>query len=130
MHGEAGVCDRGLRSAGAKLAVPDERKRTMSEIITSQEFQAKVLDADKPVLVDFFATWCGPCKRLAPTIDEIQREMEGKAYVYKVDIDQSQDIAVRYRVSSVPTLILFKDGEPAKKTIGAQPKAALMALFE
>ncbi len=102
----------------------------MSEIINSQQFQEKVLDADKPVLVDFFATWCGPCKRLAPTIDEIAHEMEGKAYVYKLDIDQSQDVAVRYRVSSVPTLILFKDGEPAKKTIGAQPKAALMSLFD
>ncbi len=102
----------------------------MSEIVTSQDFQSKVLDADKPVLVDFFATWCGPCKRLAPTVDEVASEVEGKAYVYKVDIDQSQDIAARYRVSSVPTLILFKDGEPAKKTIGAQPKSALMSLFD
>lgn len=102
----------------------------MSEIISSNDFQAKVLDADKPVLVDFFATWCGPCKRLAPTIDEIAAEMDGKAYVYKVDIDQSQDIAAKYRVSSVPTIILFKDGEPAKKTIGAQPKAALMSIFD
>ena len=102
----------------------------MSEIITSNDFQSKVLDADKPVLVDFFATWCGPCKRLAPTIDEITEEVKGKAYVYKLDIDESQDIAARYRVSSVPTLILFKDGEPAKKTIGAQPKAALMSMFD
>ncbi len=102
----------------------------MSEIVTSQDFQSKVLDADRPVLVDFFATWCGPCKRLAPTVDEVASEVEGKAYVYKVDIDQSQDIAARYRVSSVPTLILFKDGEPAKKTIGAQPKSALMSLFD
>lgn len=102
----------------------------MSEVVSSQEFQSKVLDADKPVLVDFFATWCGPCKRLGPTIDEIATEMSGKAYVYKVDIDQSQDIAARYRVSSVPTLILFENGEPAKRTIGAQPKAALMALFD
>ena len=98
----------------------------MSEVVTSGDFQKKVLEADKPVLVDFFATWCGPCKRLAPTLDEV----EGKAYVYKVDIDQSQDIATKYRVSSVPTLILFKDGQPAKKTIGAQPKQALMQMFD
>ena len=102
----------------------------MSEVETSQNFQSKVLDADKPVLVDFFATWCGPCKRLAPIIDEIAADMDGKAYVYKVDVDQSQDIAARYRVSSMPTLILFKNGEPVKKTIGAQPKPVLMTLFD
>ncbi len=102
----------------------------MSEVVTSQNFQSKVLDADKPVLVDFFATWCGPCKRLAPIIDEIAADMDGKAYVYKVDVDQSQDIAARYRVSSMPTLILFKNGEPVKKTIGAQPKPVLMTLFD
>ena len=102
----------------------------MTEVVTSQNFQSKVLDADKPVLVDFFATWCGPCKRLAPIIDEIAADMDGKAYVYKVDVDQSQDIAARYRVSSMPTLILFKNGEPVKKTIGAQPKPVLMTLFD
>ena len=102
----------------------------MSEVISSEDFQKRVLEADKPVLVDFFATWCGPCKRLAPTLDEVAKEVEGKAEVVKVDIDQSQDIAAKYRVSSVPTLILFKDGQPAKKTIGAQPKPALMQMFD
>ena len=102
----------------------------MSEVVSSADFQSKVLEADKPVLVDFFATWCGPCKRLAPTLDEVAKEVAGKDEVYKVDIDQSQDIAATYRVSSVPTLILFKDGQPAKKTIGAQPKPALMQMFD
>ena len=102
----------------------------MSEIIPSGDFQSKVLDSDKPVLVDFFATWCGPCKRVAPVLDEVAKEMEGKAEVYKVDIDQSQDIAAKYRVNSVPTMILFKNGEPAKKIIGAQPKAAIMGIFD
>lgn len=119
---------------GKKQRTPVERisekERTMSEVISSADFQKKVLEADKPVLVDFFATWCGPCKRLAPTLDEVAKEVEGKAEVYKVDIDQSQDIAAKYRVSSVPTLILFKDGQPAKKTIGAQPKPALMQMFD
>lgn len=102
----------------------------MAEIVKSQEFQTKVLDADKPVLVDFFATWCGPCKRLGPTVDEIEKDKAGEAYVYKVDIDQSPDIAANYRVNSVPTLILFKNGEPVKKSIGAVPKANLLALFD
>lgn len=102
----------------------------MSEQVTSSDFQSKVLESEKPVLVDFFATWCGPCKRLAPTIDEVSKEVEGKAKVYKLDIDQAQDIAAKYRVSSVPTLILFKDGQPAKKTVGAQPKAAIMSMFD
>ena len=102
----------------------------MAEHVNSSDFQAKVIEADKPVLVDFFATWCGPCKRLGPTIDEISTEVQGKAAVYKLDIDESQDIAAKYRVSSVPTLILFKDGQPAKKIIGAQPKAAIMAMFD
>ena len=102
----------------------------MSEHVTSSDFQSKVLESDKPVLVDFFATWCGPCKRLAPTIDEISNDMKGTADVYKLDIDEAQEVAAKYRVSSVPTLILFKDGQPAKKIVGAQPKAAIMAMFD
>ena len=101
----------------------------MSEVISSQDFQSKVLEADKPVLVDFFATWCGPCKRLAPILDEVAQEMAGKAYVYKVDIDQSPDVAARYGVTSVPTLIVFEDGQVAKQTVGAQPKQNLLALL-
>ena len=102
----------------------------MSEVVSSADFQKKVLEADKPVLVDFFATWCGPCKRVAPVLDEVAKEVAGKAEVYKVDIDQSQDMAAKYRVNSVPTMILFKNGEPAKKIIGAQPKAAIMGIFD
>lgn len=102
----------------------------MAAVVSSQDFQEKVLEADKPVLVDFFATWCGPCKMVAPVVEEIAQDMEGKAYVYKVDIDESQDIAMKYRVASVPTLVLFKDGEPVKKTVGAQSKQALMGLFD
>ena len=101
----------------------------MAEIIGSQDFQEKVLNADKPVLVDFFATWCGPCKMLAPTIDEIASEMAGKAYVYKVDVDQSNDLAGTYNVMSVPTLIVFENGKIKKQTMGAQPKGAVLSLF-
>lgn len=101
----------------------------MSEVITSKDFQARVLDADKPVLVDFFATWCGPCKRVAPVLDEISKEMAGKAYVYKVDIDASPDLAANYRVNSVPTMILFDRGAIKNMIMGAVPKQQIMGLF-
>lgn len=101
----------------------------MSEVINSADFQSKVLDSDKPVLVDFFATWCGPCKRLAPVLDEVASEVGEKAHVYKVDIDQSPDIAARYKVSSVPTLMTFQGGEIKAKTVGAVPKQQLMQMI-
>ncbi len=102
----------------------------MSEIISSAEFQSKVLDAEQPVLVDFFATWCGPCKMLAPTLDAVAAEVADRAKVYKVDVDQSPDVAAKYGVMSVPTLILFKGGQPARQMVGAQPKSALLSLFD
>jgi thioredoxin 1 len=101
----------------------------MSEILTSANFEEKALKVDKPALVDFFATWCGPCKRLAPILEELTGEVSDQAYVYKVDIDQSPDLAARYGVVSVPTLIVFRDGQPAAKMIGAQPKAAIMQML-
>ncbi len=101
----------------------------MSEVISSADFQSKVLDADKPVLVDFFATWCGPCRMLAPVLEEVASEVAGRAYVYKVDIDQSPDLAGRYGVSSVPTLIAFENGQIKKQTLGAQPKQNLLAML-
>lgn len=102
----------------------------MADVITSAEFDEKVINAEGPVLVDFFATWCGPCKVLAPTLDEVANEVAGQAAVYKVDVDQSPDIAQRFRVMSVPTLICFENGEIKNQTLGAQPKPAIMALFE
>ncbi len=101
----------------------------MSEVISSADFQSKVLDADKPVLVDFFATWCGPCRMLAPVLEEVASEVAGRAYVYKVDIDQSPDLAGRYGGSSVPTLIAFENGQVKKQTLGAQPKQNLLAML-
>ena len=101
----------------------------MSQIISSAQFAAEVEGADVPVLVDFFATWCGPCKMLAPTIDEIAGEQAGKATVYKLDIDQSPDIAQKYGVMSVPTLAVFKGGKLVNQAVGVQPKPAIMGLL-
>lgn len=101
----------------------------MSEVVTSADFQSKVLESDAPVLVDFFATWCGPCRMLAPVLEEVAAEMEGKVRVLKLDIDQSPDIAQRYGVMSVPTMIVFEGGQVKRKTIGAQPKQNVLALL-
>jgi len=101
----------------------------MADVISSNEFQEKVLQADGPVLVDFSATWCGPCKMISPIIDEIAEEKAGEAGVYKIDVDQSPDIASQYGVMSVPTLIVFEGGEVKNQTMGAQPKEAILSLF-
>ena len=102
----------------------------MAEVIkTADEFQTKVLEAKTPVLVDFFATWCGPCRMVAPVIDEIATEKAGQVAVYKVDIDQSPDLALKYQVSSVPTLIVFENGQIKNERLGAQPKQNILAML-
>ncbi len=101
----------------------------MTQQISAAEFESKVLGASEPVLVDFFATWCGPCKMMAPTIDEVSQEMAGKASVYKIDIDEAPQIAQQLGIMSVPTFMVFKDGKIVSQTIGAQPKENILALF-
>ena len=88
----------------------------MAEQLTEEQFQTKVMGASEPVLVDFFATWCGPCKMMAPVLDE----------VYKVDIDREIELAQHYNVMSVPTLIIFKGGQPVQQFVGVQPKQVLV----
>ena len=96
----------------------------MSEItITSANFESEVLQSDMPVLVDFWASWCGPCKMLAPTISEIASEYEGKVKVGKVNIDDDTAIAIKYGIVSIPTVVLFKNGEVADKSVGFVPKS-------
>ena len=102
----------------------------MTQQISGAEFQSKVLEASEPVLVDFFATWCGPCRMMAPVIEEVSTEMEGKASVVKLDIDEAPEVAQQLGIMSVPTFIVFKDGQPAAKTIGARPKEDILALFD
>ena len=100
----------------------------MAEVILNNDnFKAEVLDAKGLVLVDFWATWCGPCKMLAPTVSEIADEYEGK--VCKLDVDQAMDIAMSYGVASIPTLILFKDGESVKKSVGVVSKTEIEAMW-
>ena len=99
----------------------------MSEItLTIDNFEEKVLKADKPVLVDFWATWCMPCRMIAPIVEEIAEETAGQAYVGKVNVDEQAELAVRYRVSSIPTLIVFENGQEQRRTVGAQDKEELL----
>ena len=103
----------------------------MAEItLTSANFDEEVLKSDIPVLVDFWATWCGPCKMVGPIVAEIAEENEGKIKVGKVNIDEQEELAVKYRVSAIPTLIAFKDGQILNMAVGYRPKEDLMAMFE
>lgn len=97
----------------------------MSKVLRSSEFHKEVINKEGVVLVDFYADWCGPCKILAPAIEAIGKEMEGKARVYKVDIDESGDIAMRYGIMSIPTVMIFKDGKAVDRMVGFQPKDKL-----
>ena len=94
--------------------------------VTDQSFSDDVLTSDKPVLVDFWATWCGPCKMVAPVLEEIASEHADKITVAKLDIDANPSTPRDYRIMSVPTMILFSGGKPVKQIIGAKPKAALL----
>ena len=93
--------------------------------LTSADFEQKALKVDEPVLVDFFATWCGPCKMMHPVLEELAQDVTGRASVYQVDVDQSPELAQRYGVMSVPTLIVFKSGAISDQFVGVQPKAVL-----
>ena len=103
----------------------------MAEIkITATNFETEVLHSDKPVLVDFWADWCGPCRMLAPVLEELAREHEGELQVGKVNVDEEMSLAQQFGVTSIPMLLLFKDGTPVAKSVGYRPKAELEALLE
>ena len=103
----------------------------MAELnITSLNFENEVLNADKPVLLDFYADWCGPCKMLAPVLHEIAEESTGALKVGKVNVDEQMELAMRFQVSSIPMLVVFKDGKVVTKSVGYRSKAEITAMVE
>ncbi len=100
----------------------------MAKIVNAEEFREEIKDG--VTLVDFFATWCGPCKMLGPVLEELAHELEGKINVIKVDIDQCPKLADEFRIASVPTMIIFKDGNISETMVGFQPKSEIMSILE
>ena len=98
--------------------------------VTDQDFDAKVLNSDKPVLVDFWATWCGPCRIIAPVIEELAADFEGKAVVGKVDVDHNPQVAMNFGIRSIPTLLFFKNGQVVDQLVGTAPKRVLAERLE
>ena len=94
--------------------------------ITDKTFEETVLKSDKPVLVDFWAAWCGPCRMLHPIIDEIEKELGDKIVIAKVDVDNNQEYAAKYGVRNIPTVLIFKGGEIAEKQVGVAPKSVYL----
>lgn len=93
--------------------------------VDNGNFQAEVMESDLPTVVDFWAEWCGPCKMIGPSLEELSEEMAGEVKITKLNIDENPDLAAQYGVRSIPTLLIFKNGEPAGMQVGAKPKSAL-----
>lgn len=97
--------------------------------LNSENFEKEVLGSNEPVLVDFYADWCGPCKMMAPVVEELAKELQGKAKVGKINVDENQDLAMEYNVMSIPTLIIFKEGKEFKRLVGVRDKNELLNEF-
>ena len=98
--------------------------------LTNENFENEVLKSDKPVIVDFWASWCGPCRMLAPTIDELANDLEGKVKVAKVDVDDQNELAAKFRIMSIPTVMLFNNGKVVDSAMGARPKSYYVNMVE
>ncbi|MFM5954858.1 MAG: thioredoxin [Novosphingobium sp.] len=101
-----------------------------TKAVTDASFDADVLKSDKPVLVDFWAEWCGPCKMIAPALEEISEELAGQVTIAKVDIMENTDVSAQFGVQSIPLMILFKDGQPVAQKLGAAPKSQIKGWIE
>lgn len=97
--------------------------------LTLKNFEKEVLDSNEPVLVDFYADWCGPCKMMAPIVEELAKDLKGKAKIGKINVDENQDLAMEYAVMSIPTLIIFKEGKEFKRFVGVRDKNELLNEF-
>jgi len=102
----------------------------MALTVTMNNFQKEVVESDKPVLLDFWAAWCGPCRMVAPTIDKLSKDYEGKAVVGKVNVDEEQGLAEQFKVMSIPSLFVLKNGEVVEKLVGARSGEELAALLD
>ncbi len=98
----------------------------MEMVFTTQNFESEVLKSDKPVLVDFYADWCGPCKMMAPVVEELAELYEGKAKVGKLNVDNNEEVAMKYGVMSIPTILVIKNGQVEAKMVGVQKREVLM----
>ena len=125
-HLESEIFDFTNITAGSQKTASGMKELKMATVkVDKSNFQSDVLNSDVPVVVDFWAEWCGPCKMIAPSLEEISTEMAGKVKITKLNIDENPDLAAQYGVRSIPTLVLFKGGEPASMQVGARPKSAL-----
>ena len=102
----------------------------MAKVFTTDNFETEVLKAEKPVLVDFYADWCGPCKMIAPIVKEIADEYDGKILVGKVNVDEEPDLTMQYNVSSIPTLMVFKNGQLVNKAVGYREKDEILKMLK
>ena len=108
----------------------NETPRATVQNVSDSDFASTVIDSDRPVLVDFWAEWCGPCRALGPTIDELASDYESQLAVVKVNVDDSPQTAAKFGVRSIPTIMLFRDGKPTETAVGARPKAQLAELID